>query len=289
MKLANILLPVDFSEQSIHAARYATALACRFHATLHIVHVLDLGLYGLAGLAEDGRAAGDVTSGFETFGEGELNAFLSAGLRSLNVRRTLLCGDPGREIVKYAHSEKIDLIVLPTHGYGPFRRFLLGSVTAKVLHDAECPVWTGVHMEGGPEVEPVGFGRILCAFNAWDGDTRALQWAWDFGQEAGSEVKIVHALPPVYEPGSTVCDEDTKQRMKSRADAAIAKAQQSAASHAAVEIVAGEMAAAICAAARDWNASLMVIGRGSASQFLGRLRSRSYEMIRESPCPVVSI
>jgi hypothetical protein len=36
----------------------------------------------------------------------------------------------------------MDLIVTPTHGYGLFRRFLFGSATLKVLHDAACPVWT---------------------------------------------------------------------------------------------------------------------------------------------------
>ena len=71
-------------------------------------------------------------------------------------------GDGGREgprawfwretrrpkIVELAHeSPDQTVILMPTHGYGPFRRFILGSNTAKVLHDADCPVWTGVHLE----------------------------------------------------------------------------------------------------------------------------------------------
>ena len=51
-----------------------------------------------------------------------MGGFLEDELRNLNVKRVLLYGDPAREIVKYAASEKVDLIVLPTHGYGPFRR-----------------------------------------------------------------------------------------------------------------------------------------------------------------------
>jgi hypothetical protein len=38
-----------------------------------------------------------------------------------------------------------DLVMLPTHELGPLRRFLLGSVAAKVLHDESAVVWTGVH------------------------------------------------------------------------------------------------------------------------------------------------
>jgi hypothetical protein len=54
-------------------------------------------------------------------------------------------GDPASIITEYAARNRVDLIMMPTHGYGTFRSLLLGSVTAKVLHDAECPVWTGVH------------------------------------------------------------------------------------------------------------------------------------------------
>ena len=110
-------------------------------------------------------------------------------LRNLNVKRVLLYGDPAHEIVKYADSEKADLIVLPTHGYGPFRRFLLGSVTAKVLHDAQCPVWTGVHTEETARLDSVSFGRILCALDPWNSDDNALSWAWQFGCEIGAQVQ----------------------------------------------------------------------------------------------------
>jgi nucleotide-binding universal stress UspA family protein len=82
-----IVFPVDFSERSKQAAKYARALAWRFHADLALLHAL---------------------------------------------------------------AENASLIILPTHGYGPFRRFLLGSATAKVLRDADCPVLIGAHMEHAP-------------------------------------------------------------------------------------------------------------------------------------------
>jgi nucleotide-binding universal stress UspA family protein len=49
----------------------------------------------------------------------------------------VLQGDPARQFVDFAHSSNTDLIVMPTHGYGQFRQFILGSITAKVLHDAD--------------------------------------------------------------------------------------------------------------------------------------------------------
>src|SRR5262245_3746816 len=286
--LPKIVLPVDFSGQSIGAAHHAMALACRFHSELHLVHVIDLRAYGMYGLTGEKSGAAEFAPIWERKAENELDAFLSADMRNLNVKRNLLYGDPAGQIVSYAESEEAGLVVLPTHGYGPFRRFLLGSVTTKVLHDASCPVWTGVHLNEFPNT-PISFGRILCALNPWDGDREALAWAWQFGKQVGGEVKIVYALPPVYASDSPCLDQETKLLAISAAEEAIAKAQLSTGSQADIEIVGDEAHKGVCAAARRWNADLLVIGRGAAAGFLGRLRSRTYSIIRESPCPVVSI
>ena len=56
-------------------------------------------------------------------------------------------GDPGSRIVEAARASGFDLIMMPSRGRGTFRSALLGSVTAKVLHDAECAVWTAAHTE----------------------------------------------------------------------------------------------------------------------------------------------
>jgi len=231
--------------------------------------VVDLRVYGMYGLAdEETGAAGSA--------QAQMDGFLTDVLQGLAVKRVLLYGDPAREITKYAEAEKTGMIVMPTHGFGPFRQFLLGSVTAKVLHDAHCPVWTGVHNDGAT-AHPVAFKRILCALDPWNGDHRALAWAWKFGSEVGAEVRIIHAAPAIYGADAAVAGEE------------IQKAQEIVGSRAAVQIVTGDAPVAVHAAAREWQADLTVISRGVASEFLGRLRSRAYSIIRESPCPVVSV
>jgi nucleotide-binding universal stress UspA family protein len=256
--LPKIVLPVDFSEQSIGAARQAIALACRSQ------------------------------SGWVRNAENGLDAFLADELRHLKVNRTVLHGDPAGQIIFYAGSEQAGLIVLPTHGYGPFRRFLLGSVTAKVLHEAACPVWTGVHLHE-PHNGPISFRRILCALNPWDEDYRALAWAWQFGKEVGGTVQIVHVLPPVYATDSPYLEQETKLIALNAAEEAIAKAQLTVGSQADVVIVSNETDKGVCSTALTWNVDLLVLSRGAASRLLGGLRSRTYSIIRESPCPVVSI
>ena len=54
----------------------------------------------------------------------------------------MVMGDPADEIVKIAHEDNVDLIVMATHGRTGFKRLLMGSVAEEVVRRAECPVFT---------------------------------------------------------------------------------------------------------------------------------------------------
>ena len=62
-------------------------------------------------------------------------------------------------------TKRVGLIAMPTHGYGPFRRFILGSNTAKVLHDADCPVLDRRPSGSAPADSAAAIHRILCALD----------------------------------------------------------------------------------------------------------------------------
>ncbi len=156
--LSKILLPVDFSERCLGAARYAESLAAHFQAEIGLLHVVEPLRYDFGELEFAGSVANEVMRSRAALARQQLEAFLESELAGARVSRVLLEGDPARRIVEYAHEQQVGLIAMPTHGYGPFRRFILGSVTAKVLHDADCPVLTGVHLEGAP-----GLPRSPCA------------------------------------------------------------------------------------------------------------------------------
>src|SRR4026207_532229 len=108
--LPKILLPVDFSGRSIGAAQEAKALACRFQSELHLLNVVDLRIYGMYGMGNDEDAATRFGIGCKKEAQENMGGFLEDELRNLNVKRVLLYGDPAREIVKYAASEKVNLI-----------------------------------------------------------------------------------------------------------------------------------------------------------------------------------
>jgi len=195
--LPKILLPMVFSQRCRGAARYAEALACHFQAQLVLLHVATppYSLYAGAGEAAAYSSAADVVAERLAQSRTELDIFLADAPRDLRVRGIVLEGDPAHKIVEYAHAEKFDLIVMPTRGYGPFRRFLLGSVTEKVSHDAKCPVWTGPHMEEAPASTSITLRKVACALDLGPQSRVVLGWGGRIAQEFGATLAVLHAIP----------------------------------------------------------------------------------------------
>ena len=286
--LAKLLLPVDFSERSAGAARYARALAVHFHSELLLVHVLSPLYSDMGGMEVTGSMLVDVYRTRADGAERELEAFASSHLAGLPVRRLVLHGDPASEVVKLAHEEGAGLIAMPTHGYGPFRRFILGSNTAKVLHDADCPVWTGVHMEAAPDSDPIPFRRVLCALDLGSHSARTLDWAAWLSREFQAVLTIVHAVT-AHAESLDEPDRSWRAGIREAAEEELRKLQREAGTDAEVLLDTGDPAKLICSVAARLAADVLVIGRGSAAGSFGRLRTNAYAIIRQSPCPVVSV
>jgi nucleotide-binding universal stress UspA family protein len=219
--------------------------------------------------------------------ERDLNAFELETLAGLNVRRLLLHGDPASKIVELAHEEHVDLIAMPTHGYGQFRRFILGSNTAKVLHDADCPVWTGVHIEEAPPMA-AHFAKILCAVDLGPQSARTLAWASWLQREFHGQLTLIHAIA-AHAEALDEPDLSWRTGIREIAEEELLRLQRETGTEADLLLEAGEPARIICSAAARVGAGTVIIGRGSAAGNFGRLRTNSYAIIRQSPCPVVSV
>jgi len=220
----------------------------------------------------------------------ELEAFPCAAPDGAAVVRVVLEGDPTQTIVEFAATGKCDLIVMPTHGYGPFRRFLLGSVTAKVLHDAICPVWTGPHMERAPDYSTVHFHNIVCAIDLGLHSREVLCWAAGFAREFGARLSIVHAIPSsATRLGGFYFDPDWRTQLTRTAMERINFLRQEMEIDASVAIEAGEPPVVVTAAAETMSADLLVIGRGSTPRAHGHLPTNAYAIVRQAACPVVTI
>jgi len=277
--LAKILLPVDFSERCLGAARYAAALGARFGSEITLLHVLEPLRYEFSPLEFGGTVMNELLASRRQQTEGQLAAFLAAELAGARVQRVLLAGEPAQKIVRYAQSEHSDLIVVSTHGHGPFRRLILGSVTAKVLHDAEIPVLTGVHLEATPGTGSVAFRTILCAADLGAQTRRALEWASRLASELGARLIAVHAVPAL----------EVTPQLSDTVRSELARVGQGLAPQPEIVLEGGDPPNVVCRAAERFDADLLVIGRGSAAGIFGRLRTNAHAIIRQSPCPVVSV
>ncbi len=270
----NILFPTDFSDRSAAVAPMAAEFARRFDADLTLLHIAPL-------FPEGSPEARRLL----------MDAFATIELGGLRTERVLLGSDndPAREIAGFAHRHKTNLIVMPTHGYGPFRRFLFGSVTLKVLHDAQCPVWTSAHVEHIPDFRHIEFRNIVCALDLSAKSCETLMWAAQFAREYGAKLTIAHAIPSPISAGAEYMYTDWQEQAVDSARMDFANLQKGLGTNAEVNIVSGETAYAVRQAAEMAQADLLVIGRSIAEGLVGRLRTHAFAIIRQSRCPVVSV
>ncbi len=287
--ISRILVPVDFSRRCQDAVRYAAALACRFQSELTLLHVFVEPWAAYS--SPEGYATPPPYDLESTLAQvkRELDSFVAEDLRRFRVERVLEEGDPAEAIARVA-SRGFDLVVMPTRGYGPFRRLLLGSVTAKVLHDVTCPVFTGPHLEHPPDLQSPHFYKVLCSLDFGPQSRKVLEWAARFAREFGSELAVVHALctsparlDGIYFDSQIFAD----LAATARRQAAQLLDEMDVKAEILVEL--GDEPEAVRAAAESAHADLVVIGREHGHKGLGRLRMHAYGTVRESPCPVVAV
>ncbi|MFC7045671.1 universal stress protein [Halobacteriaceae archaeon GCM10025711] len=133
----DILLPTDGSEGTERAMEHAFAVADQYGSTVHAVHVVDTSLH-TAYSVEQSVVESLVEAGREPVEQIE-QAGSEAGIE---VTGTVLEGIPDEQILRYARDNDVDLIVMGTHGRTGVGRYLLGSVTEKVVRASDIPVMT---------------------------------------------------------------------------------------------------------------------------------------------------
>jgi len=276
--LSRILAPVAFSPGCRGAVQYAETLACHFHSELTLFHVVAPPVGFFTALEAPAYSVMEEMS--EEMLEQrkiDLEKYVEAACPHVSLARQVVIGDPAHEIVKCARDFHCDLIVMATHGYGPFRRFLLGSVTSKVLHDATCPVWTGPHLEHAPSYENIAFHRILCAIDLAEPSRAVLEWAGRFAREFDAALDIVHVLPhTLIQLGGVYFDPEWRGHAVEIVRQRLARLQEEAQTHGEVSIEFGDPPVAISDIAGSRKADLLVIGRGRDAGLAGRLRANAY-------------
>jgi nucleotide-binding universal stress UspA family protein len=290
MNVKEVVFPIDFSDRSIDACPYVAALTRRLRAKLTLLHVIESLPPGSSPL--DRLHTGDeaeLAQRKETANEA-LSAFQQQYIPHVPSELCVLVGDPATCIVVYGGESKGRLIVMPTRGFGPFRQMLLGSVTAKVLHDAHCPVLTGPHLERAIHPKQwLKLQRIMCAVGLdWETD-EVLKRSAELADQLGTQLIATHVITPVEEGVLPLMDPGGPPISTVSVHNAMQEALDRTGVPAEVEVLVGEASRRVACAANKHNVDLIVIGKGGAPELPGRLGSHGYAIVRRAPCPVLCI
>lgn len=144
LKFKRILCPIDFSDLSLNALKFAVELASTFQAELHLLHVFE----GYDAISLNPEMAmspmPEWLPKLRLLCHEKLAALPSPDLaaRCPAIIRADREGPAIHEILEYAAHQKIDLIVLATHGRTGLKHLVMGSVAENVVRSAACPVLT---------------------------------------------------------------------------------------------------------------------------------------------------
>lgn len=284
MLIRNILFPIDFSGQSYAAAPFIHALARFYDARVIVIHACEA---GAPPLPESLCVTGICYEAIESASRNRLREFADFQLPKLDVLCAASVGEAARVILSEAAIHSADLIAMPTHGDSGFRRLLLGSVTARILRELRIPVWTDAHAPEPSHRAHPRPRRILAAVDLRAESIPTAEFALQLGRDTGAEVEVVHTgTEGVIAPAAAGAR--LQNILESAASTQEVQMEQRTS---AIDLMAGDPNPAV--RLRDLalkrQADLIVIGRGAIQSRLDRFGAHAYEIVRESPCPVISV
>lgn len=280
-----ILFPVDFSDPCKAMAPQVIQLAHHYSCPITLLHAYELpaAFYGDLGPLDV-----MIPSDLEGAHASQLRSFAAEFFPAEAHAQVVRQGEPSQVIHDYVKENGADLIMLPTSGRGPLRRLLLGSVVAKILHDVSCPVWTGAH-ETDPEAKshwPIE--SILCAISLDEESVPVAKAAYTLAQSLGARLTLFHAVGYPH-PSIDVDYEYFRKQMLEEATQRLQNLRWENQIEASILLVEGSAVSTIREQALATKADLVIVGRGHAQGAVSRLWSDLYDVIREAPCPVLSL
>jgi nucleotide-binding universal stress UspA family protein len=287
--IQKILFPVDFSPACTAMAPFVNRAAAITSAKVTLLHVLEPSISPASGFELLARPLPEAEADRKNVACDRLESYHSSEFPVHDNHRLVVAGEAAGQIAEVARQGGFDLLAMPTHA-GVFRRMLLGSTTAKVLNDADCPVLTTQHAES---IAPrrLEHREWVCAIGLTPDSARVLRYASQTAETFHANLTLVHAIPAT-EPGLPVqldLEERVQSIEKKAARDGIRELQKVVGSHAPVSIAVGPIKDALTEAARRLRADVLVIGRSSQSGAQGRLRDLTYAVVRDAPCPVLSV
>lgn len=201
-----IVVPLDASENAEQALPYASALARRQDAPVVLVSVVDIPVEFGAWTAAGATAVGHELDRWIGEREDYLRE-MAATLEGLTVSTVVKIGSAALEVRRVVQAYEHPVIVMSSHGRTGTRRFFLGSVANKLVHDAHCPVIVVRYQPAAPAMADVAFEKVLVPLDGSEFAEAALERA----EHIAGKALTLHLLrviePPAiptgmaYEPG----------------------------------------------------------------------------------------
>lgn len=139
--LRNILVPIDFSDYSKNALKYAVQFAKQFSSKLLLVYVVEPMIYPADfSMGQVAIPSNDID--LHARAEEELKKLANEINEGIVIDTIIKTGKPFVEIIDTASEKDIDLIIIATHGHTGVEHLLFGSTAEKVVRKAPCPVLT---------------------------------------------------------------------------------------------------------------------------------------------------
>lgn len=294
VEIRRILCPTDFSAHSRRSLDAAIVLARWYQTEITVLHVLPAGLVADRSTSEPDPSLRD-----------ELCRFAEVSLaEGIPTHVVLRVGGTVDEILALAEAGEFGLLVIGTHGRGGFERWVLGSVSDKVLRKALCPVLTVPHRPEGMESPRRVFQNILCAVDFSATSLKALDYAVSLAREADARLTLLHVVEglPDHEPRINLhfnvaeyrlyVLRDARERLgrllpeEGRAWPEEGRAWPGA----ATTVASGKAYREILRVAREMEADLVVMGVHGWGAMDPRLfGATAHHVVREAACPVLTI
>lgn len=189
-----ILCPIDFSDYSKLALRYAHALSTENDAPLVVLHSVPD--FSQVAAYLEGHQVETVREALMTNAQQKLDDFVGPVVHALKIVEE---GSPSEVILDFAKRSGSDLIVMGTHGHSGYEQYFMGSVTNKVLHKSTVPVLTvcrqSHHFINENRKHTVEIKNILCALDYEPNSRNVANLALEIGKMHQAEVIFFHCVP----------------------------------------------------------------------------------------------
>ena len=280
--IKNVAVATDFSSCSEHAVEHGLAVARHFGATLHFFHLLRPSKFAF--VPEMMPALSEVVSRDCD----EMVARLSRDHRldGIEYRRRVEQGEVAEVAGAFVRDEHIDLLIVGTHGRSGVPRMLLGSVAQQIFQSVRCPV-----LAVGPRAPGAGehlqLHRVLFSTDLSRESLAAVPWVLTAVREWHTELDVLHVCP-----SGNPAHRETMEHLRADLERDLNRDQASGGDGASphCNLVAGKPAACVLDFAGRHREDLIVLGLESQrALYDGPAWSHAYEIVRQAPCPVLSI